>query len=114
MRAINANVLICLIARDDPGQVAIAENFIKNGAWVSTVALAEAVWVLGSVYKLSPAALVKAIELLFEIPNLALEDADAVGDALTLFRANLSLGFSDCLIIQPAHRTGQVPGAERL
>ena len=50
MRAIDTNVLVRLITRDDLRQTTLAENFVAKGAWVSPLALAEAVWVLESVY----------------------------------------------------------------
>ena len=46
MRAVDTNVLVRLIARDDSRQVESAESFIENGAWVSVLALAEATWCL--------------------------------------------------------------------
>jgi hypothetical protein len=52
MRAIDANVLVRLVARDDPGQVAAAEAFVEKGAWVSVLAHAEATWVLSTVYRI--------------------------------------------------------------
>ena len=45
MRAIDTNVLVRLVTRDDPMQVAAAEAFVAHGAWVSHLALAEATWV---------------------------------------------------------------------
>ena len=64
MRAIDTNVLVRLIARDDSRQVASAESFVAGGAWVSVLALAEAMWVLATVYKLSAEELGRAIEML--------------------------------------------------
>jgi predicted nucleic-acid-binding protein len=52
MRAIDTNVLVRLLARDDPRQLASAEAFVQAGAWVSLLVLMEAVWVLDSVYEL--------------------------------------------------------------
>jgi predicted nucleic-acid-binding protein len=54
MRAVDTNVIVRLIVRDDPQQTAAAEHFVEKGAWVSNLALAETVWVLDSVYGLSP------------------------------------------------------------
>ena len=48
MRAVDTNVLVRLLARDDPKQVKVAENFVSAGAWVSHVVLAETVWVCTS------------------------------------------------------------------
>ena len=45
MRAVDTNVLVRLIVRDDPEQVDRAEAFVAQGAWVSLLVLAEAVWV---------------------------------------------------------------------
>ena len=60
MRAVDTNVLVRLIARDDARQTASAESFIEKGAWVSVLALAEMTWVLATVYELSPADLARA------------------------------------------------------
>ena len=55
MRAIDSNVLVRIIARDDAKQLDAANEFVENGAWVSVLALAETIWVLASVYKLGAA-----------------------------------------------------------
>jgi predicted nucleic-acid-binding protein len=109
MRAVDTNVLVRLITRDDPRQSASADLFIEKGAWVPVLALAEAIWVLASVYELSPAALATAIEMLLNHEDLTLQDADAVAAALELFRAKPSLGFSDCLMLQLARKAGHLP-----
>jgi predicted nucleic-acid-binding protein len=109
MRAVDTNVLIRLIARDHTRQTASAENFIGPGAWVSTLALAEAVWVLASVYELGPEDLAKAIEMLLHHRDLVLQDAETVEGALELFRARPALGFSDCLMLQLARKAGHLP-----
>jgi predicted nucleic-acid-binding protein len=49
MHAADTNVLVRLIARDDARQAAAADSFVAKGAWVSLLALAETVWVLGAV-----------------------------------------------------------------
>ena len=109
MRAVDTNVLVRLITRDDSRQVESAEFFIENGAWVSVLALAEATWVLVSVYGVSSKALVRAIEMLLNHRDLVLQDAETVAAALELFRARPSLGFSDCLTLQLARKAGHLP-----
>ena len=47
MRAVDTNVLVRLLTRDDAKQVAESEAWIASGAWVPHLALAEATWVLG-------------------------------------------------------------------
>jgi predicted nucleic-acid-binding protein len=109
MRAIDTNVLVRLITRDDTRQATSAEVFIEKGAWVSVLALAEACWVLGAVYEVGAASLAKAIEMLLNHKDLVLQDADAVAAALQLFRTRPALGFSDCLMLQLARKAGHLP-----
>ena len=66
MRAVDTNVLVRLITRDDARQTASADAFVEKGAWVSVLALAEAVWVLEAVYKRNAAGLATAIEMLLK------------------------------------------------
>jgi predicted nucleic-acid-binding protein len=109
MRAIDTNVLVRLITRDSSRQVAAAESFIGKGAWVSVLALAEATWVLGSVYELSPGDQARVIEMLLNHQDLVLQDPEIVAAALELFRAKPSLGFSDCLMLELARKAGHLP-----
>ena len=81
MRAVDTNVLIRLITRDDARQTASAESFIAKGAWVSPLALAEAMWVLDSVYELSSSGQAKAIEMLLNHRELVLHERDTVAAA---------------------------------
>lgn len=109
MRAIDTNVLVRLITRDDSRQAASAESFIDKGAWVSVLALAEATWVLTSVYDLSSKNLGLAIEMLLNHRDLVMQDHETVAGALELFRANPAVGFSDCLMLQLARKAGNLP-----
>ena len=126
MRAVDTNVLVRLATRDDAKQVAAAEAFIAPGAWISHLVLAEAMWVLSSVYDLGSTDIATAIEMLLNHRDLSLQDADVVAAALTHFRKHPKLGFSDCLVLEVARKAGHVPfgtfdrelskldGAERL
>src|SRR4051812_24289334 len=109
MRAIDTNVLVRLLTRDDGRQTASAESLIVKGAWVSVLALAEAIWVLDSVYELSCMDQAKAIEMLLSHQQLTLQDRETVSAALVLFRIKPSLGFSDCLMLEMARKAGHLP-----
>jgi predicted nucleic acid-binding protein len=109
MRAADTNVLLRVLARDDPRQTAAAEAFLSSGAWVSTVVLAETIWVLGDSYERNPAELADAVADLLDDPGLVLQEPEAVADALALFRAHPKLGFSDCLILALARHAGHLP-----
>jgi predicted nucleic-acid-binding protein len=126
MRAVDTNVLVRLVARDDPRQVAVAEEFVRGGAWVSHLVLAETMWVLESVYELEAGAMAMAVEMLLNHDALTLQDTDVVGQALAQFRDEPGIGFSDCLMLEVARKAGHLPlgtldrklarldGAERL
>ena len=109
MRAVDTNLLVRLLARDDARQVAAAEAFVAPGAWVSHLVLVEAAWILDSVYGLAPARLASAVELLLEHRDLTIQDADVVTRALDAFRARPALGFSDCLVLEVARQAGHLP-----
>ena len=81
----------------------------RRGAWVSVLVLAEATWVLATVYELTSKELAKAIEMLLNHRDLVLQDAETVVEALELFRSKPVLGFSDCLILQLARKAGHLP-----
>ena len=109
MRSVDTNVLVRLITRDDARQVTAAETFVANGAWVPHLALAEATWVLTSVYDRGPQAIITAVEMLLNHQHLTLEDSDAVAAAVERFRRRPAVGFSDCLILEVARKAGHVP-----
>jgi len=109
MRAVDTNVLVRLLTRDDPKQVALAEAFVARGAWVSHVVLAEATWVLSSVYDRDASALATAVEMLLDHRDLTLQDADVVAAALARFRERKAVSFSDCLVLEMARKAGHLP-----
>ena len=126
MRAVDTNVLVRLITRDDSRQVASADRFVEKGAWVSTLALAETTWVLSAVYERSAADVATAVEMLLSHRELTVQDSDVVTAALAAFRTRPALDFSDCLLLEIARKAGHLPlgtfdralakldGAERL
>lgn len=109
MRAVDTNVLVRLVTRDDARQLAFAEAFVEPGAWVPQLVLAETVWVLETAYHLKPAQLIAGIEKLLGLAQLTLQDADAVVAALATYRRQPALGFSDCLVLEIARSAGHLP-----
>lgn len=126
MRALDTNVLVRLLIRDDPRQVAAAEAFVASGAWVPHLALAEATWVLASVYAHHSEAIATAMDMLINHQQLTLQDEAAVAAAVAHFRRRPAVGFSDCLMVEVARKAGhgplgtfdrdlaKLPGVERL
>lgn len=109
MRAVDTNALVRLMTRDDVGQVAAAEAFVANGAWVPHLAVAEATWVLRSVYDREPEAIATAVEMLLSHEHLTVQDTEAVAAAVALFRQWPKVGFSDCLMVEVARKAGHTP-----
>lgn len=109
MRAVDTNVLVRLLARDDAKQLAAAEAFVQTGAWISHLVLMEAVWVLDSVYSVKPEQIGKGIEMLLDHTDMVVQDADMVKAALAQYRNHRGLGFSDCLILEVARAAGHIP-----
>src|SRR5262245_55294621 len=109
MRAVDTNVLVRLLTRDDPKQTAAAEAFVGNGAWIPHLAIAEAAWVLVSVYDRGPVAVATAVDMLLSHEHLTVQDAEVVAAAVARFRQYPKVGFSDCLMLEVARKAGHVP-----
>src|SRR5512138_2884830 len=109
MRAVDTNVLVRLLARDDAAQAEAAEAFVAGGAWVSHVVLVETLWVLESVYDVDARGRAKAVEMLLNHRELTVQDPDVVERALGHFQKRPSLGFSDCLVVEAARKAGHWP-----
>jgi predicted nucleic-acid-binding protein len=109
MRAVDTNVLIRLVTRDDARQAAAADRFVARGCWVSHVVLAETAWVLADAYEFSHAKIAAAIEMFVNHEQVTLENRDVVEAALSKYRGAPALGFSDCLILEIARKAGHLP-----
>ena len=109
MLAVDTNVLVRLLARDDLKQAKAADQFIAKGAWVSHLVLAETLWVLQAVYSRTAKQLATALHLLLAHESLVLQDADTVKAALAQFQLKPALGFSDCLVLEIARKAGHLP-----
>ena len=109
MRAVDTNVLVRLITRDDAGQAAAADSFVATGAWVGHLVLAETTWVLSAVYDLAPAAVATAVAMLLNHEHLTIQDAEVVTTALAHYRRHPRINFSDCLVLEIARKAGHLP-----
>jgi len=99
---------------------------VSKGAWVSTLVLIEATWVLTEAYEPTHAHISTAIDMLLPHRDLTIQESDSITAALEHYRSQPGLGFSDCLILEAARKAGHLPlgtfdrdlsklvGAERL
>ncbi len=109
MRALDTNVLVRLLAQDDARQLAVARQWVEQGVWVPTLALAEAMWVLSDIYGRGPTEIVAVIESLLDNGDMCFQDSDVVAAALAKFRKRPSVGFTDCLLLEMARKAGHLP-----
>lgn len=109
MKAIDTNVLVRLITRDDAVQVKKAETFVKQGAWVSLLVLTECVWVLEASYNLKKDQIIIVLEMLLHHAELVLQDSQTVEEALIAFKKTKKVDFSDHLILVGAVKAGHRP-----
>lgn len=126
MRAADTNVVLRLLVRDDPAQLAAASRAAAGGLWISHVVLLEVVWVLRSGYGRDRQAIAEAIGRLINTAEFAVQDPDVVRASAARFAAHPRVEFADCLILEIATKAGQLPlatfdavlgeldGAERL
>ena len=97
MRAVDTNVVVRLITRDDEKRAMAAETFVQKGVWVSHVVLVETMWVLNTGYDLGHAEIAAALDMLLNNADVAFQDAEIVVNALEHYRRKPKVGFSDCL-----------------
>jgi predicted nucleic-acid-binding protein len=109
MRAVDTNLLVRLLVRDDERQLSSAEIFVSNGAWVSHVVLVETMRVLETVYERGHEHIATAVEMLLAHSELSVQDPDVVAAAVIRFRATSAAGFSDCLVLEIARKAGHLP-----
>jgi predicted nucleic-acid-binding protein len=101
MIAVDTNVLVRFLVRDNPRQAARAAALVRaNEIWVSKTVLLETEWVLRSLYGFSPESLAGALRALAGLPTMFLEDEVAVAKALDWFKEGLD--FADALHLASA------------
>lgn len=111
MIALDTNVLLRLLLRDDPGQAKRAQvlfdaNADRDGAlFVTDVVIAELVWVLRSRYRLAPRQIGVAVQGLLDNATLAWQSPAATANALALYEAG-NVDFADCLLAAQASERG--------
>lgn len=110
MIGIDTNVLIRMIARDDPKQlrqaVAVMQTLTpKQPGWVGISCLLEVVWVLTSRLRVSRDGIANVLDDLLSIDSIVVEQSEVVAGALTQFRRGKA-EFADCLIAASAHAAG--------
>ncbi len=103
MRAIDTNVVVRYLTRDDPVQAARAKAVIDaGGAFIATTVLLETEWVLRSAYGFVPEDVARALGDLAGLPGVSVEDPVLLAEALQ--RAEAGMDFADSLHLGAASR----------
>lgn len=96
MIAVDTNVLVRLVVRDDDMQAErAAVLFAENEIYVCKTVLLETEWVLRFGYGLDGAAILDALKGVVGLPHVSAEDSLAVAKALDLLEAGMD--FADAL-----------------
>lgn len=82
MRAVDTNVLVRALVRDDAAQAAKAEEILaRNEVFVPVTVMLELEWVLRSRYGFTAEKVAQALALLCAMPRVSVGEADAVRQA---------------------------------
>ncbi len=92
MVAVDTNVLVRYLTRDDPKQAARAASLVESQeAWIAKTVLLETAWVLESLYGYGEVTIAGALRKLAGLESVRLEDPLAVAKALDWSSAGLDL-----------------------
>ncbi len=98
MVAVDTNVLIRLVVADHAAQAARAAAVFRSGpGFIAKSVLLEAEWVLRYSYELGADAILRSLQAVLGLENVAVEDPKSVTGALRLFERGLD--FADALHI---------------
>jgi len=109
--ALDTNVLVQLVTRDDEAQAQRAKAVFdthaaeNGGLFVADIVLVELCWTLARSYELSRADIARTVHALLGNASIALESPAAVKNALVYFETG-SADFPDCLIVAKAGQVG--------
>jgi predicted nucleic-acid-binding protein len=111
--AIDTNVLVRLLVRDDEQQYAAAKRLIDQAEaadepiLIMLCALLETEWVLRSRYKLDKAAIAGTFTRLLESAGIEFEHEPTVEETLYLWARHPHAEFADCLLAARAVHLGR-------
>jgi predicted nucleic-acid-binding protein len=111
--ALDTNVLVRLLVRDDEAQFEAAKDLVDQATaadepiLVVLCALMETEWVLRSRYKLDKTSIATAFGQLLESRGLVFEHEPTVEEALYVWSQHPSADFADCLLMARAAQLGR-------
>jgi predicted nucleic-acid-binding protein len=92
MIALDTNIVVRLLVRDDPAQTALAAALVRgNSVLLTTSVLLETEWVLRSRYRAPRATIAEGLRRLIDLDQLTLDHPTVAARALDGFEAGLDL-----------------------
>jgi predicted nucleic-acid-binding protein len=127
MSAIDTNVLVRLVTRDDPGQYEKALAFVDQyrPVLVTHLSVLELVWVLMSRYGHGKIKVCQVVQTLLEMRELDIQQSAVLEKALKIWEGSKA-DFADCFILETVKAAagtplatfdrvlGRLPGCQRL
>lgn len=105
MIAIDTNVLVRLLTRDDERQFTVAHAlFASESIFIADTVVLEAGWVLRHAYELPPEDIVRGLRAVFGLSQVSLESSPAVARALVWHESGMD--FADALHLAKSEHVG--------
>ena len=96
MIAIDTNLLVRLLTRDDPGQVKRAARVMESDdVFIPKTVMLETEWVLRYAYGIGKDAILNGFQKIIGLPNVHIEDPQAIYQAILWYESGLD--FADAL-----------------
>ena len=96
MIALDTNVIVRIVTRDDPAQAELAAAALENERlWLAKTVLLETEWVLRYTYELERSVIERTLLRLLGLENLEAEDRGAVLSAIVAYGEGMD--FADAL-----------------
>ena len=110
MAAIDTNVLVRLVTKDDPAQYEKAKAFVHKHqpVLVTQLSVLELVWVLMSRYGLDKAKVGQVVGALLEMAELDVEQPAILDAARTTWQGSKA-DFADCFILETVKAASETP-----
>lgn len=114
MAALDTNVLVRFLVRDDNAQLAAVRHLLEKiitageALFVPVTVVLEAEWVLRSSYEFAKDEVVKVLAALLSTVELSFESEQALEVALQTYRDGAA-DFADCVHIALAAQAGELP-----
>lgn len=111
--AVDTNVLVRLLVRDDEAQFAAAQRLVERAAaddvpvLIMLCVLLETEWVLRSRYRIDKAGITSAFAALLESLDVEFEHAPTVEETLYVWGQHPAADFADCLLAARAAQLGR-------